>query len=356
MEPAVSQAPARVLEFPEVKPKPLSLAGLTPSQKALLDELGKERLVSMYRKMFEIRAFEQRAEQMYQQRKIGGFLHLYMGQEAVAVGMLAAARPGDYTVCSYRDHGIALALGISPRPLMAELFGRVTGVSKGKGGSMHFYSREHNLLGGHGIVGGQIPVGLGAAFRAKYMKTDQVSLIFLGDGAINQGSFHESCNMAALWDLPAFFIVENNQYGMGTAVSRATSVRNLSVRASAYGMEGVQIDGMNLLECYGVMKEAVAKRRKHPCPILIEVKTYRYRGHSISDPGQYRSKDEIEAYQKVDPILQVKRLLQELKWAGEDQLKALEKAVRDEIGDAVKFAEESPEPGPDERDSDVFAP
>jgi len=356
MESAVSQAPARVLEFPEVKPKPLSLAGLTPSQKALLDELGKEQLVAMYRKMFEIRAFERSAEQMYQQRKIGGFLHLYMGQEAVAVGMLAACSPDDYTVCSYRDHGIALALGIPSKLLMAELFGKATGVSKGKGGSMHFYSRQHNLLGGHGIVGGQIPVGVGAAFRAKYLKTDQVSLIFLGDGAINQGSFHESCNMAALWDLPAFFIVENNQYGMGTSVQRATSVRNLAVRASAYGIEGVQIDGMNLLETYGVMKEAVAKRRKTPCPILIEVKTYRYRGHSISDPGQYRSKDEIETYQKVDPILQVKRLLEEMKWMDEGRFKALEKEVRDEIAAAVAFADESPEPDLEERDADVFAP
>jgi pyruvate dehydrogenase E1 component alpha subunit len=358
MDPAVvqSQGKSRVLEFPEVRPKPLWLATLTPSQKSLLDELGKERLIAMYRKMVEIRSFEQRAEQMYQQRKIGGFLHLYMGQEAVAVGMLSAARPNDYVVCSYRDHGIALARDIPSSALMAELFGKATGVSKGKGGSMHFYSREKNLLGGHGIVGGQIPVGVGAAFRARYMKTDQVSLIFLGDGAINQGSFHESCNLAALWDLPAIFIIENNQYGMGTSVRRATSVQNLAVRAGAYGMEGLQIDGMNLLECYGVMKEAVAKRRQHPCPILIEAKTYRYRGHSISDPGQYRTKDEIESYQKVDPLAQVKRLLQELNWLDEAAGKELERAVRQEIAEAVKFAEESPDPEQSERDTDVYAP
>jgi len=357
MDPAVAQAQAKaqVLEFPEVKSKPLSLSTLSSSQKSLLDELGKKKLITMYRRMVEIRSFEQRAEQMYQQRKIGGFLHLYMGQEAIAVGMLEATRRDDYAVCSYRDHGIALALGVPATACMAELFGKVTGVSKGKGGSMHFYSKEHHLLGGHGIVGGQIPVGVGAAFRAKYMKTDQVSLIFLGDGAINQGSFHESCNLAALWDLPAIFIVENNQYGMGTSVRRSTSVQNLAVRASAYGMEGLQIDGMNLLECHAVMKDAIAKRRKSPSPLLIEAKTYRYRGHSISDPAQYRSKDEIEHYQKIDPISQVRRLLQELDWLDEAGAKELDKSVRQDISDAVKFADESPEPGLEERDANVYA-
>lgn len=220
---------------------------------------------------------------------------------------------------------------------------------------MHFYSKEYNLLGGHGIVGGQIPIGTGAAFRAKYMGTDQVSLIFFGDGAINQGVFHESANMAALWDLPALFIVENNQYGMGTSVARSTSVSNMAVRSAAYDMEGTQVDGMNLLETYGLAKSAVEKRRKAPCPILIEVKTYRYRGHSISDPGHYRSKEEVEAYRVADPISQVKGLLADLDWLNDKANKELEKDVRNEILEAVKFADDSPEPDPEARTRDVYA-
>lgn len=354
--PVKSSSKSQVLAFPEAETTPLSRSTLTRTHKQLLDDLGRDRLVEMYRKMVEIRSFEQRAEQMYQQRKIGGYLHLYMGQEAVAVGLLAALRPDDYVATSYRDHGIALALGIRAELLMAELFGRATGVSGGKGGSMHFFSKEKNLLGGHGIVGGQIPIGLGAAFRAQYMETDQISLTLLGDGAMNQSVFHESMNMAALWSLPVIYVVENNQYGMGTSVERSTSVKNLAMRASAYGMEGVQIDGMNLLECYGTMHEAVEKRRESPSPMLIEVKTYRYRGHSISDPGQYRSKEEIARYRKIDPITQVRRLLEELDWLGEADAKALDKAVRDEIMEAVKFAEESPEPELAARDRDVYAP
>lgn len=354
--PVKSSSKSQVLAFPEAETTPLSRSTLTRTHKRLLDDLGRDRLVEMYRKMVEIRSFEQRAEQMYQQRKIGGYLHLYMGQEAVAVGLLAALRPDDYVATSYRDHGIALALGIRAELLMAELFGRATGVSGGKGGSMHFFSKEKNLLGGHGIVGGQIPIGLGAAFRAQYMETDQISLTLLGDGAMNQSVFHESMNMAALWSLPVIYVVENNQYGMGTSVERSTSVKNLAMRASAYGMEGVQIDGMNLLECYRTMHEAVEKRRESPSPMLIEVKTYRYRGHSISDPGQYRSKEEIARYRKIDPIAQVRRLLEELDWLGEADAKALDKAVRDEILEAVKFAEESPEPELAARDRDVYAP
>ena len=197
------------------KIKPLSRKTLTPKQKEAVSQLGQDKLIEMFRRMTLIREFERRCEQMYQQRKIGGFLHVYMGQEALAVGMLSAIHSEDYVTTSYRDHGMALSLGISPNPLMAELFGKVTGISRGKGGSMHFFSKEKNLLGGHGIVGGQIPIGLGAAFRAKYVGTDQVSLIFLGDGAVSQGTFHESLNMASLWQLPAIFIIENNQYGMG---------------------------------------------------------------------------------------------------------------------------------------------
>ncbi|MDH4247434.1 MAG: pyruvate dehydrogenase (acetyl-transferring) E1 component subunit alpha [Deltaproteobacteria bacterium] len=340
---------------PERRKQPITFKTLSDKEKNTLETLGRERVIQMVRQMYLIRSFEQRCEQAYQQRKIGGFLHLYVGQEAVGAGMIGAISPEDYVVTSYRDHGIALALGISANALMAELFGKSTGVSRGKGGSMHFYSKEKNLLGGHGIVGGQIPIGLGAAFTAKYRKKGQVSLIFFGDGAMQQGSFHESANMASLWNLPAIFVVENNQYGMGTAVSRASSVKDMTLKAQGYNMEGLQVDGMNMLDCYAVMKEAVESRRKNPRPMLIEAKTYRYRGHSISDPATYRRKDEVENYQRVDPIKQIRDLLIEMKWSKEADLKALEKAVRDEITASVAFADESPEPDLSERERHVFS-
>jgi pyruvate dehydrogenase E1 component alpha subunit len=220
---------------------------------------------------------------------------------------------------------------------------------------MHFYSREKNLLGGHAIVGGGIPVGMGAAFSAKYRGTDQVSLIFLGDGAVQQGTFHESLNISSLWHLPAIYIIENNQYGMGTSVNRASSVLDMTLRAPGYHMEGVHVDGMNLLDCHAVMADAVARRRKEPGPLLIEGKTYRYRGHSISDPATYRKKEEIERYQKVDPIAQIKRLLSELSWLDEDGAKDIDRDVRKEVLEAVNFADESPEPDLSERDRDVYA-
>ncbi len=342
--------------FPDHGPRPLSKKSLTARQQAALDQLGREKLIGLYRTMFLIRDFERRCEQMYQQRKVGGFLHLYMGQEALGVGMLAALEETDYVTTSYRDHGIALARGISPQLLMAELFGKVGGISRGHGGSMHFYSREKNLLGGHGIVGGQIPVGIGAAFRAKYLGTDQVSLILLGDGAVNQGTFHESLNMASIWSLPAIFVIENNQYGMGTSVNRASAVTDLTLKAQGYGMEGVFADGMNLLDCYAALSDGLKARRKKPAPLLIEAKTYRYRGHSISDPGNYRSKEEIEQYRKVDPIGQVRALLAELGWLKEDQAKALEKEARAEVAEAVEFAAQSPEPDPEELARFVYAP
>jgi pyruvate dehydrogenase E1 component alpha subunit len=354
MAPAAALAPKQKVRQVEVHPV-LSRSTLTPRQKRVVDTLGQEKLVAMYRQMVLIRSFEQRCEQMYQQRKIAGFLHLYMGQEALGVGFLNAARPDDYVATSYRDHGIALARGVTPEACMAELFGRVDGCSRGKGGSMHFFSREKNLLGGHGIVGGQIPVGLGAAFRARYLGTDQVSLVLMGDGAVAEGTFHECLNIAALWKLPALFVIENNQYGMGTAVSRALSVRDLTLKAPGYGIEGVTVDGMNLLDCYAVMEDAIARRRKSPSPILIEAKTYRFRGHSISDPGTYRRKDEVEQYQRVDPISQIKNLLDQLGWLGEADAKTLEKEVRQQISKAAEFADASPEPDLSEVSQHVYA-
>jgi len=332
----------------------MTVKNLTPTQKRTLDELGKEKLLEMYRRMVLIRVFEQACEQQYQQRKIGGFLHLYMGQEALGVGVISALNETDYVTTSYRDHGIALALGIDAKPLMAELFGRVTGVSRGKGGSMHFFSKEKNFLGGHGIVGGQIPIGLGGGFTAHYKQQGQVSLVFFGDGAVQQGTFHESLNIASLWNLPTIFMIENNQYGMGTAIGRASSVQDMTLKAQGYNMEGVTVDGMNLLDCYAAMKEAVDKRRKNPMPLLIEAKTYRYRGHSISDPATYRKKEEIERYQAIDPIVQVNKLMVEMGWYKEAELKEQEREVRKEIKEAVAFADNSPEPDMAERDMHVF--
>ena len=342
-------------DAPTTEPNVLSKDNLTPLQQEVVEHLGREKLVEMYRRMVLIRSFERRCEQAYQQRRIGGFLHLYMGQEAVGVGMLGALRPDDYVTTSFRDHGIALALGIPPDPLMAELFGKVTGVSRGKGGSMHFYSKEKNLLGGHAIVGGGIPVGVGAAFRSRYMDADQVSVIFFGDGAVQQGVFHESLNMAALWDLPAIFVIENNQYGMGTALARASAVTDMTLKAQGYDMEGVLVDGMNLLDCYGTLWKAVEQRRKNPAPLLVEAKTYRYRGHSISDPATYRAEGELEHYQQVDPIMQVRRLLDELGWMSEMQAKAIDREVNQEVAASYTFAEESEFPPPEELSMHVYA-
>lgn len=341
-------------KFVERRKQPVTLKTLEPHWKKAMDDLGKKRLIELYRQMFLIRTFEQRCEQMYQQKKIGGFLHLYMGEEAVGVGILAAADKGDFVSTSYRDHGIALALGIDANSLMAELFGKVSGVSRGKGGSMHFYSKEHKLLGGHGIVGGQIPIGLGAAYTARYRKTGQLSLIFLGDGAVQQGTFHECMNIASLWNLPAIFVIENNQYGMGTSTSRSSSVQDFTLKGRGYNMEAIGVDGMNLLDCYAGVKDALNDRRKNPAPLLIEAKTYRYRGHSISDPATYRKKDEIERYQRIDPITQIRGLMAELDWMSEEQAKELDRKVRKEVVDSVNFSDESAEPDLAERDMHVF--
>lgn len=298
----------------------------------------------MQRRMILLRSFEQRAEQMYQQRKIAGFLHLYMGQEAVGVGLTSALRKDDYIATSYRDHGIALALGVTPGACMAELFGRETGVSRGRGGSMHYYSKEHNLLGGHGIVGGQIAVSLGAGFAAHYKNTDQVSIALLGDGAVHQGVFHESANLASLWSLPVIFVIEDNQYSMGTSVQRSSAVQDFTLKGPGYAMDTAVVDGMNLLDCYATFHEAITERRKNPRPILIHVRTYRYRGHSISDPARYRSREEVAHYQKIDPIQQMRGLLKELGWLDDESADKMGREVRREILDAIDFADASPEP------------
>ena len=338
--------------------------------KAVRTEIGKERLLKMYRQMVLIRRFEEQAEKQSgffregtQIKKIAGFLHLYIGQEAVQTGFydhLDVAR--DSTVTSYRCHALALLCGLDPKSLMAELFGKVTGNVRGKGGSMHFFSKEKGMLGGHGIVGGQIPVGTGAAFTAKYKKTGGVSVSFLGDGAVAQGTFHESLNMAGLWNLPAIYVVENNRYGMGTACHRAVAVEHIAeAKAGGYGLKALTFDGLDLYASWKTAQQAVAWARAGQ-PVLVEAKTYRFRGHSASDSaakgtqkGDYRTKEEIEQYMKMDPILRTQASLIEAGWLTAAGAEQIDEQVMTQVLEAVQFSEESEEPPLSELTRHVFA-
>jgi len=309
------------------------------------------------RQMLLIRHFEEKAGEAYSLGKIGGFCHLYIGQEAVAVGAISALRPDDYITSAYREHGQALARGMTPRAVMAELFGKATGCSHGKGGSMHLFDAGLGFLGGHGIVGSHIPIAAGAAFAIKYRGGDQVSVCFFGEAAANIGAFHETLNMASLWDLPAVFICENNGYGMGTAVARASAVRNLAVRGTAYDMPAEEIDGQDVLVVREAMDRAVARARQESKPTLLEVRTYRYVGHSMSDAahGTYRSKDEVEEYRRRDPI---KLLAERMRNAGaldDAGWETLDAEVKTEVEDAYAFAESSPDPEASELYANVYA-
>lgn len=324
---------------------------------AVRQEIGKDRLLALWRQMLVIRRFEERAELAYKAKSIAGFLHLYIGQEAVATGFFAHLNPGiDSSVTSYRCHAQAILSGVGINELMAELYGKASGNVKGKGGSMHFFSKEKSMLGGHGIVGGQIPVGTGAAFSAKYRKTGGVSVTFFGDGATPQGTFHESLNMANLWGLPAIYIIENNQYGMGTAACRSNAVQDLAeTKAVGYGMKSFTFDGLDLFASWKCAQEAVAYARRELKPVLIEAKTYRYRGHSVSDAGLYRTKEEVERYKQLDPIGRVQVALQEAGWLSDAEAEAIEEQVREEIAACVKFSEQSPEPALSELSRHVYA-
>ena len=307
-------------------------------------------------KMLLIRRFEEKAAQMYGLKKIGGFCHLYIGQEAAGVGAIAAIDlTKDYTVGAYRDHGYALACGMDPRGLMAELFGKATGSSKGKGGSMHFFDAQRHMFGGNGIVGAQIPVATGVALKCRYRKDGGVVLCWFGDGAIHQGSFHESLNMAKIWNLPIIYICENNQYGMGTDFRRVSSVTDFVVMGHSYGIPGKQVNGMDVLEVYREVKEAAARVRKESTPIFLEIKTYRYRGHSMSDPAKYRTPEELESYKKQDPLLIMKSRMEESGSLTDGQYEAMDAECKALCDDAVKFAEESPEPEPSALYEDVLA-
>ncbi len=316
------------------------------SEEVSHEELGlkDDQLVDMYRNMLLQRRFEERSAQMYGKQKISGFLHLYIGQEAVSTGAANAMNIGqDSVITAYRDHGIALALGMTSDECMAELFGKAGGCSKGKGGSMHFFSAEKRLFGGHGIVGGHIPVGVGIAFAHKYKEDGGVCLCFFGDGAINQGSFHEAANLASLYKLPVVLVVENNEYAMGTAVHRASAETDLFKQATGYNMPGALADGMDVFDCYRAFRDHIAMARDNQ-PSLLEVRTYRYRGHSMSDPGKYRTKEELDSRKDMDPILRLKAYLLEAKLSTLDVLDKIDDEVKEEVRKSVEFAESSPFP------------
>jgi pyruvate dehydrogenase E1 component alpha subunit len=310
------------------------------------------------RQMMLIRRFEEKAGEAYSLGKIGGFCHLYIGQEAVAVGTLAKLRPGDLITCSYREHGHALVRGMPARVVMAELFGKATGSSKGKGGSMHLFDASRGFLGGHGIVGGHIPLTAGMAFAIKYREGSEVAVCYFGEAAVNNGAFHEALNMAGVWKLPAIFICENNRYGMGTALDRATATYNISERGSSYDMIREIVDGQDLLEIMAAMDRAVVRARKPSAPTLLEIRTYRFMGHSMSDPihGHYRTKEEVEAHRKRDPIILWSEKLMAEGLIDEAGIKAVDAEVVAEVEDAYQFADQSPDPAPEELYTDVYAP
>jgi pyruvate dehydrogenase E1 component alpha subunit len=311
-----------------------------PPQPVPSEEL--ERLSKLYRQMLLIRRVEEESARAYAQGAIGGFLHLYIGQEAVAVGALATLQPDDYVLTTYRDHGIALAKGMSPRALLAELFGKATGCSKGLGGSMHMFDKEHHMLGGYGIVGGHIPLAAGVAFASKYREDGRVTLCLFGEGAVSIGGFHEGLGLAALWKLPIVFICENNEYSMGTPLSRSMSLEDVSLKALGYGMDRDRLFADDVLEVERHVAEAVRRAREQSLPTLVEVRTYRFRGHSMSDPAKYRKEGELEEHKRRDPLARARTQLGPL---GEARIAAIEAAVESEVADAVTFAKESPEPG-----------
>ncbi|WP_299887280.1 pyruvate dehydrogenase (acetyl-transferring) E1 component subunit alpha [uncultured Ruegeria sp.] len=315
-----------------------------------------EELKTYYREMLLIRRFEEKAGQLYGMGLIGGFCHLYIGQEAVVVGLEAASQEGDKRITSYRDHGHMLACGMEPGGVMAELTGRIGGLSKGKGGSMHMFSKEKHFYGGHGIVGAQVPLGAGLAFADKYKENGGVTFTYFGDGAANQGQVYETFNMAALWHLPVVFVIENNQYAMGTSQERSTSTKDIYHRGEAFGIPGEIVNGMDVLAVKEAGQKAVAHCRSGKGPYILEIKTYRYRGHSMSDPAKYRTREEVQKVREhSDPIEHVRELLLSGKHATEDDLKAIDKEIKEVVNQAAEFSKESPEPSLDELWTDIYA-
>ncbi len=321
----------------------------------VIAEFDRDTELKAYREMLLIRRFEEKAGQLYGMGFIGGFCHLYIGQEAVVVGMQMALKDGDQVITGYRDHGHMLACGMSARGVMAELTGRRGGLSKGKGGSMHMFSKEKNFYGGHGIVGAQVSLGTGLAFANHYRDNGQISVAYFGDGAANQGQVYESFNMAELWKLPVIYVIENNRYAMGTSVSRASAQTNFAQRGLAFNIPGLQVDGMDVRAVRAAGEQAAEYCRTGKGPVILEMMTYRYRGHSMSDPAKYRSKDEVQKMRSEhDPIEQVRARLLEKGWASEDELKAIDKDVRDIVADSADFAQADPEPDVSELYTDIL--
>jgi pyruvate dehydrogenase E1 component alpha subunit len=334
-----------------------STAARPKSKPKGLDPARAEEYRNWLHQMLLIRRFEEKAGEAYSLGKIGGFCHLYIGQEAVAVGSLGALGPDDYITCSYREHGHALARGISSRAVMAELFGKAPGCSGGKGGSMHLFDASRGFLGGHGIVGAHIPLATGMAFAAKYRGTSQVALCYFGEAAVNNGAFHEALNMAALWKLPAIYLCENNRYGMGTALERASALYDISERACSYDMANEVVDGQDVLIMNAAMERAVQRARNDKLPTLLEVRTYRFMGHSMSDPihGHYRTREEVEDQRKRDPIAVWSQRLIADGLIDEGAVRAMDKEVMEEVEDAYQYADQAPDPEPGELFTDVYA-
>lgn len=318
------------------------------------NKFGKKNYLKWYEDMLLWRKFEEKAGQLYIQQKISGFCHLYIGQEAVVAGSVEAMKKGDKMITAYRDHVHPIALGVPAKKIMAELFGKKTGIVKGKGGSMHMFSKEKNFFGGHGIVGGQIPLGAGIAFADKYRGDKNVTLTFMGDGAVRQGAFHETMNMAMTWKLPVVFIIENNHYAMGTSVERTSNVSDLYKLGHGYEMPSESVNGMNVEEVHAFVEKAMYRARNGDGPTLLEMKTYRYKGHSMSDPAKYRTKDEVENYKKQDPLQQVLNTIIKNKYASDEELEAIQTRVKEEVDECIKFSEESPFPEGKELYEDVY--
>jgi pyruvate dehydrogenase E1 component alpha subunit len=342
-------------DFFDVKEAQAEFAKRKKSQIASIKKMDKDLLGEMLYQMILGRHFERKCAEVYRIGKIGGFCHLYIGQEAIGIGTITALKEGDYVIGSYRSHVQAVVKGISSEQVLAELYGKQTGAVKGKGGSMHMFSKEHGFFGGHGIVGGQIGVGTGMAYAQKYKGTDNVTLCFFGEAAVNQGIFHESLNMAQLWKLPCIYICENNVYGMGTSQKRAMSISSVAKKAEAYGMAGEFVDGMDVIAVREATLRAIERARKDGSPTLLEIRAYRYMGHSMSDPGKYRTTEEIKKYQERDPIVLFQDSLKEAKIFNDKDFDELVKQATEAVEKAVKFAEESPFPNESELLTDVFA-
>lgn len=342
-----STAPKKASEAKKDSPKPRS-ASTTKT------EFSKETYLQWYESILLMRKFEEKCGHLYIQQKFGGFCHLYIGQEAILAGMVSAMAKDDRVITAYRDHAHPLALGTDPKRVMAELYGKTTGTSKGKGGSMHMFDKERNLFGGHGIVGGQIPLGAGIAFADRYRGEKHVTYCFMGDGAVRQGSLHETFNMAMVWKLPVVFVIENNNYAMGTSVKRTSNVHDLSKLGLSYEMPSASVDGMNCEAVHHGFAKAAEHARNGEGPYLLEMRTYRYKGHSMSDPMKYRTKDELKEYQEQDPLTITAKVIEDNKWMSEKEFKAMDEKIKEIVEESVKFADESPDPKPEELYEDVY--